>query len=311
MSEIDTGDLGRAGHRPPIGARAELVHAARVFREERQVRVSVVEEVLVQRQGDGDVSAGPQRNVKVGLPRERRGARIDDDELRASLARFLDERDEVNARGRGVHAPEDDQPRVHVVFVGDAGHLAVEPHVGGPGRRRTDRAREARRAERAPERGIVGVVREEPVRAAVPERQDRLAAGAVANRDHPFGDVVERFIPTDAREHAVALRPLPDRRVEEAVLAVDTLGEAPDLAADVAARARVLLAAVDLDDAAVLDGDFERAGVGAVERAGGLDRRMSPGFRLPRCEAYARDYLTPRMPGPTGPLNRLNLLNLR
>ncbi len=195
---------------------------------------------------------------------------------RASLMKGI----EVDARGRRIHAPEHDQPRVHVVLVGDARHLAVETHVGRAGCRRAHGPRETRGAEPAPQRRIVGVLREEPVRSAVAERQDGLGARAIANRHHPLGDVIQRFIPADAGEDAVALRALPNRRVEEAVLAVHALGEAPHLAADVAAGDRVLVAAVDFDDAALLDRDVERAGVGAVERAGGLDRRVSPGFGL-------------------------------
>ena len=208
------------------------------------------------------------------------GAGVDDHELRAGLARFLDEGNQVNARGRRIDAPEHDQPRVHVVLVGDAGHLAVEAHVGRAGCRRAHGPREPRGAEPAPQRRIVGVLREEPIRSAVTERQDGFGARAIANRHHPLGDVIQRFIPADAGEDAVALGPLPDRRVEEAVLAVDALGEAPHLAADVTAGARVLVAAIDFDDAALLDRDLERAGIRAVERAGGLDRRVSPGFGL-------------------------------
>ena len=47
----------------------------------------------------------------------------------------------------------------------------------------------------AQQRRVVGVLREQPVRSAVAERQDRLGAGTVANRDHPLGDVIERLVP--------------------------------------------------------------------------------------------------------------------
>ena len=242
--------------------------------------MSAIEEVLVQRQGDGDVRAGLELNVEVSLAGERRRARIDHDERRASLARFLDEGHEVDARGRRVHAPEDDEAGVHVVFVGDARHLSVETHVGGAGRCRAHRAREPRRAERPPQRGIVGVLREQAIRPAIAERQDGLATRAISDGGHALGDLVECFVPADAREDAVALSPLADGGVEEAVFAVDALRKATDFAADVAARARVLVAAVDLDDAPLLDGDLERAGVRAVERTRALDGRVSPGFRL-------------------------------
>ena len=242
--------------------------------------MSAIEEVLVQRQGDGDVRAWLELNMEVSLAGERRRAWIDYDEGRASLARFLDEGDEVDARGRRVHAPEDDEAGVHVVFVGDARHLSVETHVGGAGGRRAHRARQPRRAERSPQRGIVGVLGEEAIRSAVAERQDGLATRAVPDGGHALGDLVERFVPADACEDAVAFPALADGGVEQAIFAVDALREATDFAADVAARARVLVAAVDLDDTPLLDGDLERAGVRAVERTRALDGRMSPGCRL-------------------------------
>ena len=68
--------------------------------------------------------------------------------MRAAASRFLDERHEVDAGSRRVDAPQHDQPRVEVVLVRDARHLAVERQVGGAGRRGADRSREPRRAER-------------------------------------------------------------------------------------------------------------------------------------------------------------------
>ena len=180
----------------------------------------------------------------------------------------------------GIHAPEDDEPRVRIVDVGDAGHLAVEGLIGGAGRRGADGSRQARRPERAEERGVGRVLRQQPVRAAVAERQDRFGAPAVANRAHPLGDLIERFVPGDPRKDAVAPRALADRRIEQTILTVDALSEPPDLRADVIAGDWILVAAVDLEDPAVLDGDVDRAGVRAVERAGGPDGRMSPVLRF-------------------------------
>ena len=79
----------------------------------------------------------------------------------------------------------------------------------------------------------------------------------------------------------MALRALADRRIEQAILAVDPLAEAADLGADEVAGDRIGVAAVDLQDAALLDRDVERAGIGAVERAGGADGGVSPGLRVP------------------------------
>ena len=122
-------------------------------------------------------------------------------------------RHEVDAGGRRVHAPEHDERRVRVVLVGDRRHLAVERHVRRAGRRRADRAREARRAEAPEQLRVEVVLRQQAVRAAVGERQDRLAARIVAfAARHPFGDELERFVPRHARELAVALAPLADAR---------------------------------------------------------------------------------------------------
>ena len=170
--------------------------------------MAAIEEILVQRKRHGNVRAGMQRDMKVSLPCQRRCARIDNDQHRAGLAGFFDERYEVDARRRRIDTPQHDQLRVHVVFVGNARHLPVEPDVGGARCRRADRPRQARRAEGAPQRRVVRVLREQAVRAAVIERQDRLAARSIANLDHLVGDLIERLVPADAGEHAVALRPL-------------------------------------------------------------------------------------------------------
>ena len=74
----------------------------------------------------------------------------------------------------------------------------------------------------------------------------------------------------DALELARALGAAADGRVEQAIVAVDALAEAPDLGADVAVGDVVLGRAVDLGDAPAAHRDVERAGIGAVERARGV-----------------------------------------
>ncbi len=180
---------------------------------------------------------------------------------------------------RRIAAPDDDEPRVFVVGVGDAGHLAVHLRRRLAGRRGADGAVQPRRTEAAEEPGVLELVGEQAVRAAVVEGQHGLGAERVARMAQPPFDHVERFIPGDAREAGLALRALAHGRVQQPILVIHAPIEAPHLAADVAARGRRAVVAVDPHEPAALDRDVEAAGVGAIERAGGLNRRSAPGAR--------------------------------
>ena len=185
----------------------------------------------------------------------------------------------MNARRRRVHAPEDDQLRFGVVLIRDRRHLAVERHVGGAGRRRADRARQARGAEAAPQLGVEVVLRQQAVRAAVRVGQDGFAARFSLGALHLVRDELERFVPRGALELALALAPRADRRIEQAIRTVHALAELPDLRADVAVGDRILARSVDRDDLAVLHGDGEAARIGTIERTGGFDDRRRPAKR--------------------------------
>ena len=174
----------------------------------------------------------------------------------------------------GIHAPRDDHLRVGIVLVADRRHLAVEALVRRAGRRRAHRAQQPRRAEAAEQDRVGVVLRQESVRAAVAERQDRLGAAAVARRQHLLRDQIERIVPGDALEQARAFRAAPHRRIEQAIVAVDALVEAADLGADVAVGDVVFFGAVDLGDAPAAHRDVQRARIGTVERAGGGDGRF-------------------------------------
>ena len=121
-------------------------------------------------------------------------------------------------------------------------------------------------------------LREQSVRAAVAERKDGLAAVLGLRGRHPLDDQVEGVVPGDPLERGVALRAGAPRRVQQAILAVEMARDAADLGADEAARQRMRdfrRRRAHLVYAAVADLDFERAGVGAVECAGGVvDRRL-------------------------------------
>ena len=83
---------------------APVVCAARKFSSARPS----VEQIAMNRQRDREVRARPYLKEQVGLSRERRGARIDHDELGAALAGLLQIRHDVNARVARIDAPQHD-----------------------------------------------------------------------------------------------------------------------------------------------------------------------------------------------------------
>ena len=234
---------------------------------------------MVDRQRHGEVGARPDRQVQVGQPRERRLARIDDDQGGAATLGLADDRHEVDAGRRRVRAPHHDQLRMGVVGIGDARHLPVERLVGGARGGGAHGARQPRRAEPPEERRVGRVLREQPVRAAVAEGQDGLGAAACRRLSHAQGDEIERLVPVDTGERTGALAAAPGQRAQEPVLAVDAPVVPADLRADEPAGRRLRRRAVDRHDPATLDGDRERTGVGTVERARRLDGGLSPRAR--------------------------------
>ena len=138
----DAGFRGRAVDRPRVGDAAELVDAVGVRVQEIEIGMAALEHLTRNRERDRQIGAGPDGEVQVGLAGERGPAGIDDDELGAVLLRLLDVRDDVDPRRRRIAAPDDDQPGVFVVGIGDARHLGVHRGRGGAGRRRAQRPRE-------------------------------------------------------------------------------------------------------------------------------------------------------------------------
>ena len=128
------------------------------------------------RERDREVGAGAHRQVQVREPRQLRLPRIDHHERGALRPCLLDERHEVDAGGRRVGAPDDDEARLFVVLVADAGHLPVHRLARGARGGGAQGARHARRAEPAEHLRVERVLRQVAVRAAVVEGLDRLAA---------------------------------------------------------------------------------------------------------------------------------------
>jgi hypothetical protein len=212
-----------------------------------------------------------QGEMQVRLLGQACAARIDDDQASAALLRFLDVRDQVDARDGGVHAPHDDEVGVGVVLVGDPRHLPVQ--AGGRAARRggANRSQQPRRAEAIEEARVRRILREIAVRSAVGEREDSLPAAAFAHGLQARRHEPERLIPRRPAELPFTLAARADARVRNPGLPVQVLRVPPDLGANVAARDRVLLAAADGDDSSVGHRDVETAGVGAIEGTGALD----------------------------------------
>jgi hypothetical protein len=212
-----------------------------------------------------DVGAGERGEVEGGLGGERGAARVDDDQLAAAGQHVAGERDEVDARGAGVDAPQREAGGVGGVGRIGAGEVAVHGADGGAGVGGAPGAVDAGGAEHGPQALVEAAAGDVAVGAAVPARQDGLAAVRGEGCAHPVGDEGHRFVPRRADE---AVAPA-DHRVEHPLGAVDAAVEAGDLAADPAGREAVLVAAADAAHAAILDGDGEAAPVGAVERTDG------------------------------------------
>ena len=244
-----------------------------MFGQELDVGLAAAEELAVKRQGQAQVRAGPGLKMEVGLLGQRRASRIDDDELAAAGPGGPQDRHQVDAGGGGVSAPDDRQLCVFVVLEGDAGHLAVEAERGRGAGRRAYGARELGGAEAPEQDRVRGVLCEQAVRAAVTERQHGFGSEGPLRLDHPFDDQVEGLSPGDAPEAPVAPGALSQRRVEQAILAVEVARDPSDLGADEAGGQRMRdfrRRRPHLGDASVLDLDLERAGVGTVQRAGGV-----------------------------------------
>src|SRR6185437_1994319 len=152
------------------------------------------------------VGARQRCDVDVALLGRRAAIRIDRNELRAAPLRFLCARPEVQARRDRIAAPDDDEAAVLELLDVHADRGADDR---GPSRLaggRADRAIEKRCAQAMEEATIHRRALEQPHRSRVAVRKDRLRAVArPGDRLEALCDLVERLVPRDAREAALAL----------------------------------------------------------------------------------------------------------
>ncbi len=272
LAGADAADLGHALGRPLQRAFAQRRPAGGIDMLGEVVVVEpVVDDQLVhQPERERAVGAGQQRDVPVALVGGLGLARVDADELRAGPLRGLREGPEVQVRRDRVAAPDQDQPALGI-------ERQVHADLGAVGRGQrlaagagADRAVEQRRAEPVEEARRHALALHQPHRAGVAVGHDglRRARSAGGDRLQPAGDVGQRLGPAHTHEPATAPGPAALHRMQHALGVVGALRVARDLGAQRAVRRRVPGVALDLDRAAVLHRDPDRAGVRAIMRAG-------------------------------------------
>src|SRR5690606_461820 len=124
-----------------------------------------------------------------------------------------------------------------------------------------------RRAEAVKEAPVQALALDQAHGAGVTVGQDRARVGG-GDLAILRGDGVERLVPRDALEAALALAPDALHRVQQALVGIDALEVVRDLGAQRAVGEGHVGGAADLYRAATGDGDLHRAGVGAIVRAG-------------------------------------------
>ncbi len=231
LTRFDAGLGGCSRDRPASGTDLQLLDAGRT-RGELRITVTAREQRVDHRECDRQIGAWTDRDMEIRASRERSPPWIDHSELGSGFARTLDHGDEMDPGRRRVHAPQHDQLRVLEILERDAGHLAVEAVRGRGGRRRAERATQRRRAEPPKQPRRECALGEPAIGAAVVIRQDRFAAGTRADRTQLVGDKIERLVPRRLAPLPCALRTDPHARREDAVVAVQMVGDLADLAAD-------------------------------------------------------------------------------
>ena len=191
---------------------------------------------------------------------------IDGDHLGALALRRLHAAPKVEVRHDRVRAPEDDQSCLVEAFRVHADRRAERGLQAVLARGRAERAIELRRAELVEEPAVHRAVLHHAHRAGVARGQDGLGILG-RGRLQLRRDLIERLVPGDALELALALLADPLHRVLQAIGRIGALEVVRNLGADRALGERCLRVALDLGRLAPLHRHKHRAGVGAVVRA--------------------------------------------
>ena len=274
----EAGERRRPLRRAGAHARGKPVEAQGVAGDVLAVEQALGDQHLHHRERERAVGAGQRGEVEVALLRGVGAARVDAHQAGAAPLRLLQVAPAVQVGDHRVGPPDEDQ-------AGLGGGLGVGAEHGAHGGPPAVRAGGG--ADRAFEQGRAEAVEEAPIQALALHQAHGAAVAVGQDRARVLGgdvavfrrDGVERLVPGDALEAALALAPHPLHRMQQAAPGIHALEVVGDLGAQRAVGEGHVGRAADLHRAAVGDRDLHRAGVGAVVRAGrthadfGGDRR--------------------------------------
>ena len=268
---------GRALRRPGQRPRLQLLPALDMTGDVIVIDPVVGDQFVHQAQRQRAVGARQQRQVLVALVGGLGLARVDADQLRATALGLVREGPEMQVGRDRVAAPDQDQFRLGEERQMHADLVPVGRRQCRATGRGADGAVQAGRAQPVEEAPRHRLALQQAHGAGVAVRQDRLR---IARRDRaqPAGDLRDRLVPADALEaRRLVLGADALERMQHALGVVGALGIARHLRAQRAVGAWMLRLPLHLDHLAVLDGDAQGAGVGAVVGTGALHH---PGGRI-------------------------------
>ena len=250
----------------------QLVVAERVGTAPLLVGEARVEQRPHDAERERGIRARERSQVRVGDARRAAAEGIDDDEPRSAPARFEDQAPQVRSRRERVPAPRDDRARVHPLLGIDLGRGAVGRHRARHAGARADGAHERRAADRVEQAIGHHVALHETLRAEIAVRHDRAPPCRAIASCSPRAATSSASSQVAAAESPSPLAPARTSGCRSRSVGVHALEVVGDLAAQEAGGDRVVGVALDARRAARgVDLDEQRAGVGAIVRAGPAD----------------------------------------
>ncbi len=204
--------------RPLAHALGERVEADRIAVDVVAIDPSAVDQQMHDAECERRVGARQQRDVLVALVSGGAAVRVDGDQSRAAPLRLLRARPEMQVRRDRIAAPDQDQPAVDVRLDVHAHRRADNGRPAGLACGCADRPVEQRCAEAMEESPVHRRALQQPHRACIAVRQDRLGSvGRLGNRLETRRDLVQRLVPRDAGKAAFAFRADASHRIPKPV----------------------------------------------------------------------------------------------